>query len=86
MGLFPTLADALREADPDGVPLPMLLPVVTDGRLFSKLGIQTYGFTPMKLPPGLDFMQLLHAADERIPIEALDFGAGAIYQVLQRFR
>ena len=86
MGLFPTLADVLREADPDGVPLPMLLPAVTDGRLFSTLGIQTYGFTPMKLPPDLGFMQSVHAADERIPVEALDFGADAIYQVLQRFR
>ena len=52
---------------------------------FSQLGIQTYGFIPMLLPPDLNFLQLLHAADERIPVEALDFGAEAIYRAIQRF-
>jgi acetylornithine deacetylase/succinyl-diaminopimelate desuccinylase-like protein len=41
---------------------------------------------PMNLPPGLNIMQLAHAADERIPVEALDFGANAMYQALQRYR
>jgi len=63
----------------------MLFPAVTDARLFSKLGIQTYGFTPMKLPPDVECDKLFHAANERIPVEALDFGAQAIYKLLQRF-
>jgi acetylornithine deacetylase/succinyl-diaminopimelate desuccinylase-like protein len=86
MGLFPLLSNILREADPAGIPLPLLLSAVTDGRYFSRLGIQTYGFLPMKLPPGWDFSQLIHAADERIPVEAVAFGAEAIYQALLRFR
>lgn len=85
MGLFDTLADILREADPDGAPCPMVLSGITDARLFSKLGIQTYGFLPMNLPSDFNFLQTLHAADERIPIEALDFGTEAIYKVMQRF-
>ena len=85
MGLYETLAAILREADPGGVPTPMLFPAVTDARLFSKLGIQTYGFTPMKLPPDVECDKLFHAANERIPVEALDFGAQAIYKLLQRF-
>jgi acetylornithine deacetylase/succinyl-diaminopimelate desuccinylase-like protein len=85
MGLFDTLSDILREADPEGMPVPLLLSAVTDARLFARLGIQTYGFTPMKLPPGFDFWGFFHAADERIPIEALNFGADAIYRLLQRF-
>lgn len=85
MGLFDTLASVLKESDPDGVPLPILVPGATDARFFSRLGIQTYGFTPMFLPEGFNFMQTIHAADERIPIEALDFGAEAVYRVLQRF-
>lgn len=85
MGLFPLLADILREADPQGTPLPMLLPAVTDGRFFSRLGIQTYGFTPMKLPPDFSFFETIHAADERIPVEALDFGTNVIHRVLQRY-
>jgi len=85
MGLFDTLAQILRESDPEGVPGTMLLPGVTDGRHFARLGIQTYGFTPMKMPPGLDYWKLAHAADERIPVEALEFGVEALYTLLQRF-
>ncbi len=85
MGLFDTLAGILREADPDGIPVPLLLPGITDARFFSRLGIQTYGFLPMKLPADFNFNQTVHAADERIPAEALSFGAGAIYKALQRF-
>jgi len=85
MGLFETLAGIVREADPGGLPVPLLLPAFTDARLFSRLGVQTYGFLPMKLPADFDFVQTMHAADERIPAEALSFGAGAIYKALQRF-
>ncbi len=85
MALFDILGDILREADPDGVPVPFLLPAVTDARFFTQLGIQTYGFLPMSLPEGFDFSQTIHAANERIPIAAIDFGTNAIYEVLQRF-
>jgi acetylornithine deacetylase/succinyl-diaminopimelate desuccinylase-like protein len=85
MGLFNTLAGILQKADPDGIPMPMLLPAITDARFFSRLGIQTYGFTPMKLPAGFKFYETIHAADERIPIEAVDFGADAIYELLKRY-
>lgn len=85
MGLFDTLSSILRESDPDGLPLPMLLPGTTDAKFFSRLGIQTYGFTPMVLPEDFNFTRTIHSADERIPIEALDFGSDAIYKVLQRY-
>ncbi len=85
LGLFPTLAAVIREADPSAVPIPYMLPAVTDGRYFARLGIQTYGFLPMNLPPDFDFQATIHAADERIPVTAMAFGADAIYQVLQRF-
>jgi len=86
MGLFDTLADILRKADPDGIPIPLLLSGVTDGRFFSRLGIQTYGFLPMPLPEDLNFSQTIHGSNERIPVEALDFGTSAIYELLQRYK
>jgi acetylornithine deacetylase/succinyl-diaminopimelate desuccinylase-like protein len=86
MGLFDSLTDILREADPDGIAVPLLLSGVTDGRFFSRLGIQTYGFLPMLLPEDFNFSQSIHAADERIPLDAVNFGANAIYKLLQRFR
>jgi acetylornithine deacetylase/succinyl-diaminopimelate desuccinylase-like protein len=85
MGLFETLAGILKELDPDGVPIPMLMSAFTDGRFFTRLGIQTYGYIPMKLPKDFNFTETIHAADERIPIEAVEFGSNAIYLALQRF-
>jgi acetylornithine deacetylase/succinyl-diaminopimelate desuccinylase-like protein len=85
LALFDALATTLRELDPTGKPIPMLLPGVTDGRFFSRLGIQTYGFLPMRLPPELPFMRLIHAENERLPADALEFGTSAIGRVLRRF-
>lgn len=85
MGLFDTLAGILQEADPKGTPGPLLMSGVTDARHFARLGIQTYGFTPMKMPPGLSFWRLVHGADERIPVDALQFGIEAILKLLHRF-
>jgi acetylornithine deacetylase/succinyl-diaminopimelate desuccinylase-like protein len=85
MAMFETLAGTLRELDAGAKPIPMLLPGVTDGRFFSRLGIQTYGFLPMQLPPELPFMQLIHAPDERLPADAVEFGTRAIGRVLERF-
>jgi acetylornithine deacetylase/succinyl-diaminopimelate desuccinylase-like protein len=76
----------LVNADPGSIAMPLLLAGVTDGRYFSRLGIQTYGFTPMNLPPDFNPGELIHAADERIPAGAVEFGAEAMYQVLRRYR
>lgn len=85
MGLFNMLGNTLREADPEGIPVPLLSPTPTDARHFCRLGIQTYGFIPMNLPAEFGFSKIIHAADERIPAEALDFGTATIYRVIQRF-
>jgi acetylornithine deacetylase/succinyl-diaminopimelate desuccinylase-like protein len=85
LGLFETLAGVIRELDPEGIPLPLLQIGVTDGRFFSQAGVQTYGFLPMRLPEGFAFTKLIHAADERIPVDALEFGAEAVWRSVQRF-
>jgi acetylornithine deacetylase/succinyl-diaminopimelate desuccinylase-like protein len=82
--LFDTLAGILHELDPQARPVPLLLPGVTDGRFFARLGIQTYGFLPMQLPPEMRFLELVHGKDERIPVDALDFGTSAIRRLLER--
>jgi acetylornithine deacetylase/succinyl-diaminopimelate desuccinylase-like protein len=85
MGLFNTLSDILRAADPQGIPVPFLFFATTDARFFSQLGIQTYGFLPMNLPPDFNFIQSLHATDERIPVAALEFGTKVMYALLQGY-
>jgi len=83
MGFFDNLSRILKDADPGGIPVPLLLSGISDARFFSRLGIQTYGFTPMKLPKGFNVAELIHAADERIPVEAVEFGAEAMYSALK---
>ena len=85
MALFETLKDILRSVDSDGEPVPILLPGATDARFFSRLGIQTYGYLPMRLPPDLEFSRLIHGPDERIPVDAITFGTEAIFQLMHRF-
>jgi acetylornithine deacetylase/succinyl-diaminopimelate desuccinylase-like protein len=85
LGLYETLAGVIRELDPDGIPVPLLQIGVTDGRFFSQAGVQTYGFLPMLLPEDFQFAKLIHAADERIPVDALEFGAEAVWRAVQRF-
>jgi len=85
MALFDGLAGVLRELDSEAKAVPLLLPGVTDGRFFSQLGIQTYGFLPMQLPADMRFLELIHAEDERLPVEAVEFGTSAIERVLVRF-
>jgi acetylornithine deacetylase/succinyl-diaminopimelate desuccinylase-like protein len=85
MSMFGLLSETLTGLDPAAKPIPLLLPGVTDGRFFSRLGIQTYGFLPMQLPADMPFMQLIHAADERLPVESVEFGTKAIERVLERF-
>ena len=85
MTLFDTLGGILRELDPAALPVPLLLSGITDGRLFARLGIQTYGFLPMRVPPDLPLMRLMHAEDERIPVETLEFGTTAVQRLIERF-
>jgi acetylornithine deacetylase/succinyl-diaminopimelate desuccinylase-like protein len=85
LALFEMLADVLRELDPEGIPMPLLQAGVTDARFFAQLGIQTYGFIPMRLPDDFPVLKIVHAADERLPVAALEFGTEAVTRALQRF-
>jgi acetylornithine deacetylase/succinyl-diaminopimelate desuccinylase-like protein len=75
------MAAALKAEDPHAVPLPYLMSGGTDAKSFSLLGIRNFGFSPLLLPPDLDFSSLFHGIDERVPVSALQFGT----RVLDRF-
>jgi acetylornithine deacetylase/succinyl-diaminopimelate desuccinylase-like protein len=85
MALWPLLTSILREQDPIGVPVPMLFPGGTDGRFFTRLGVQTYGFLPTPMPAGMTAVQMIHKEDERIAVDALGFGTNAIHTLLKRY-
>jgi acetylornithine deacetylase/succinyl-diaminopimelate desuccinylase-like protein len=82
---YALLADVIRELDPDGIPVPMLQAGVTDARHLSRAGVQSYGYLPLRLPDDLEMTPLIHAADERVPVAALQFGLDAIAKVIERY-
>ena len=79
-------ASVLREADPGCIPLPYLVTGGTDARHFARLGIRTYGFLPLNNPADFNGATTIHAADERVPISALEFGARCVFEAVMRYR
>ncbi len=72
---------ALMAEDADAVPVPYTLSGGTDAKALSRLGIRCFGFAPLQLPADLDFTALFHGIDERVPVDALEFGV----RVMDRF-
>ena len=79
--LVDAMSRSLLAEDPDALVAPYLMSGGTDAKYFSRLGIRTYGFAPLRLPADLDFTALFHGVDERVPTDALEFGT----RVLDRF-
>lgn len=69
--------------DPEAIPVPYLMSGGTDNKALSELGITGYGFSPLKLPPDLDFMALFHGVDERVPVEGIKFGVDVLEDFLR---
>lgn len=72
--VFDAFRNALTAHDPGARVVPVCLAGGTDAKVFSRLGIDCYGFSPMRLPEGVDYPGLLHGVDERVPLEGLRFG------------
>ncbi len=79
--LAEAMTGSLLEEDPEAVVAPYLMSGGTDAKHWERLGIRSFGFTPLRLPADLDFTALFHGVDERVPVDALKFGA----RVFDRF-
>jgi acetylornithine deacetylase/succinyl-diaminopimelate desuccinylase-like protein len=79
--LYDAMTSALVAEDPDAQVIPYCLSAGTDAKQFSRMGLRCFGFTPLRLPPDLDFSGMFHGIDERVPVDALHFGT----RVLDRF-
>ena len=64
--------------------LPFLMSGGTDAKAWDRLGIRCFGFSPLRLPPDLDFTALFHGVDERVPVDALEFSARVLDRFLDR--
>ncbi|MFL6105754.1 MAG: M20/M25/M40 family metallo-hydrolase [Marmoricola sp.] len=67
--------------DPDALVAPYLMSGGTDAKYWTEIGMRSFGFAPLRLPEDLDFTALFHGVDERVPVDALEFGA----RVFDRF-
>ncbi len=79
--LVDAMNDAILAVDPEARTVPYMLSGGTDAKAFARLGIRCFGFAPLRLPPELDFAALFHGVDERVPVDALQFGV----EVLEHF-
>ncbi|MCX2184703.1 M20/M25/M40 family metallo-hydrolase [Streptomyces sp. SKN60] len=80
---FAKLRAAVERFDPEGHTVPFSMTGGTDAKQFSRLGITGYGFSPLKLPPDLDYGALFHGVDERVPVDALHFGVRVLDHYLR---
>ena len=83
--LYDVLVGTVRDHDPEGIPLPFMVPFATDAKHTATLGIPTYGFSPLRLHPDERFLERFHGVDERVGIEALRWGLPVLYDVVRRF-
>jgi acetylornithine deacetylase/succinyl-diaminopimelate desuccinylase-like protein len=81
--LVDAMAAAIAAEDPGARLLPYMLSAGTDAKSFQRLGIRNFGFAPLKLPSDLDFTALFHGVDERVPVEALEFGVRVLDRLLR---
>jgi acetylornithine deacetylase/succinyl-diaminopimelate desuccinylase-like protein len=79
--LVTAMTRSLLAEDPHALVAPYLMSGGTDAKHFRRLGMRSYGFAPLLLPADLDFTALFHGVDERVPVDALEFGA----RVFDRF-
>jgi acetylornithine deacetylase/succinyl-diaminopimelate desuccinylase-like protein len=82
--LCDAMTAALVAEDPQARIVPYCLSAGTDAKSFSRLGIRCFGFTPLRLPDDLDFAGMFHGVDERVPVDALQFGVRVLDGFLAR--
>lgn len=79
---YAAMREALEHFDPGAHVVPYCMSGGTDAKQFSRLGIAGYGFTPLRLPEGFDYQALFHGVDERVPVDALQFGVRVLDRTL----
>ncbi|NYH77127.1 acetylornithine deacetylase/succinyl-diaminopimelate desuccinylase-like protein [Actinopolyspora biskrensis] len=81
--LVESMSNSLLTQDPAAHTLPYMMSGGTDAKSFSRLGMNCFGFAPLRLPPELDFSALFHGVDERVPLDGLRFGTRVLDHFLR---
>jgi len=80
------IESSIHAEDPDALVVPYLMPASTDGYTLRRLGIDCFGFCPMRLAEDFNYMALFHGENERVPLEALKFGVRAFNRLFESYQ
>ena len=80
--MFEAIAHSLGSIDPGLTIVPYLSTGATDSARLRQMGIKAYGLLPFPLDEGDEGR--MHAADERVPVEAIGYGIRAVYGIVRR--
>jgi len=82
--LYRCIEEVIAVHEPGAKVVPYMISGFTNGHAYLPLGVKYMGFTPVLLPPGMEFNRLFHAADERIPVDGFKWGVRVLYEVAAR--
>ena len=83
--LWDVIKSVMERRLPGCVVAPNMITGMTDAKDYARLGIKTYGFSPIKLEKGESFAELYHAPNERISVAGLEQGSSWLYDVVEEF-
>lgn len=83
--LLRAMHQAIAKLDPGALVVPNLISGFTDAKPLAQLGARTYGFSPLVLPPEINFAAMFHGDDERVPVEGFRQGLRAFVELVGRF-
>ncbi|MEV4896353.1 M20/M25/M40 family metallo-hydrolase [Nonomuraea sp. NPDC055795] len=84
--LVESMIAALKAEDPTARAVPYCMSGGTDNKtFFADLNIRGFGFVPLRLPKDMDFAAMFHGVDERVPVEALQFGVRVLDRLLLNY-
>jgi acetylornithine deacetylase/succinyl-diaminopimelate desuccinylase-like protein len=83
--LFDLISRKVEVAHPGAIAIPWLTVGFTDAAQLQKLNTICYGFTPVKLPPDLEFSKLYHGHNERIPVDGFVWGVDLLSDIVREF-
>lgn len=84
--LYHAICENVRRHDPEGIPIPSLVPGFTDAQYFGRLGMQCYGYSPVRFPSedNIKFSDLFHGHNERIHVDGFLWGLRSLWDLVRR--
>ncbi len=82
-GLYELIADVSRKYYPDAGIVSSVAAGFTDSHFFRDLGIISYGYAPILIPP--DAVGSVHGNNERINIDSFNQGVTIMTEIVEAF-